>query len=160
MPVVKATSKTSKSGYFFITGIRRNVFAHTRVALIKNAPRAPPSIPSRMNSKELIASVVGVFVGLLIANLIGLALTGFGPVGTGITILLNIVLGFLGLRVARRKKDEINVSKIGESLASHSNNEDKNVIWHKRLFEILYAVGNKAHFYTYLLRKLKLPEYI
>ena len=80
----------------------------------------------RMNSKELIASVVGVFVGLLIANLIGLALTGFGPVGTGITILLNIVLGFLGLRVARRKKDEINVSKIGESLASHSNNEDKN----------------------------------
>lgn len=80
----------------------------------------------KMNSKELMISVFGIFIGLVIANLIGLALTGFGPLGTGITILLNIILGFLGLRVARRKKDEITVPNIASIGAQIKGSDKKN----------------------------------
>ncbi len=80
----------------------------------------------KMNSKELMISVFGIFIGLVIANLIGLALTGFGPLGTGITILLNIILGFLGLRVARRKKDEITVPNIASIGAQIKGSNKKN----------------------------------
>ncbi|HIT72886.1 MAG TPA: TRAM domain-containing protein [Candidatus Fimicola cottocaccae] len=80
----------------------------------------------KMNSKELMISVFGIFIGLVIANLIGLAITGFGPLGTGITILLNIILGFLGLRVARRKKDEITVPNIASIGAQIKGSDKKN----------------------------------
>lgn len=64
----------------------------------------------KMNAKELALSVVGCIVGLAIANLIGIAFNGIGPLGAAILVLLNIVLGFLGFRVARKKKDEISVA--------------------------------------------------
>lgn len=66
----------------------------------------------KMNVKELISSTIGVLIGLAIANLIGLAVSSFGGIGTAIVILLNVVLGFLGYRVARRKKDEISLSML------------------------------------------------
>ncbi len=66
----------------------------------------------KMNAKELSLSVLGCIIGLAIANLIGIAFNGLGPLGTAIVILLNIVFGFLGFRVARKKKDEIGVSGI------------------------------------------------
>jgi len=66
----------------------------------------------KMNAKELALSVVGCIIGLAIANLIGIAFNSIGPLGTAIVILLNIVLGFLGFRVARKKKDEISVAGI------------------------------------------------
>ncbi|MGN1231751.1 MAG: hypothetical protein ACI4TP_07605, partial [Anaerotignum sp.] len=59
---------------------------------------------SKMNLKELALSVIGCFVGLVLANLIGLAFNGFGALGTFIVVLLNVVFGILGIRVARRKK--------------------------------------------------------
>ncbi len=65
-----------------------------------------------MNVKELALSVMGCFVGLVIANLIGVALRGFGIIGTGMVILLNFILGILGFRVARKKKDEFVVPNI------------------------------------------------
>lgn len=61
----------------------------------------------KMSLKELLASVFGVFIGLTIANLIGLAVSGYGIIGTSITVLLNITFGIIGFRVASRKKDEI-----------------------------------------------------
>lgn len=66
----------------------------------------------KMNAKELVLSVFGVVIGLAIANLIGVAISGYGPIGTGIIILLNIILGYLGFRVARMKKDEIDVENL------------------------------------------------
>ena len=80
----------------------------------------------KMNLKELSFSLLGCIIGLAIANLIGIAFTGFGPLGTGIIILLNIVLGFLGFRVARKKKDEINVSNLKNVLANPDSK--KNVV--------------------------------
>ncbi|MBM6828356.1 PIN domain-containing protein [Anaerotignum lactatifermentans] len=67
---------------------------------------------SRMNVKELFFSVLGCLFGLMIANLIGLAFRGFGAAGTFIVVLLNILFGVLGFRVARKKKDEVNVTNL------------------------------------------------
>ena len=80
----------------------------------------------KMNLKELSFSLLGCIIVLAIANLIGIAFNGFGPLGTGIIILLNIVLGFLGFRVARKKKDEINVSNLKNVLANPDSK--KNIV--------------------------------
>lgn len=72
----------------------------------------------KMNAKELALSVLGCLIGLAIANLIGIAFNSFGAVGTGIVVVLNIVLGFLGFRVARKKKDEINVAGLKNVMGS------------------------------------------
>lgn len=71
---------------------------------------------SKMNLKELALSVIGCFVGLVLANLIGLAFNGFGALGTFIVVLLNIIFGIMGIRVARRKKDDVNVRSLKEVL--------------------------------------------
>ena len=71
---------------------------------------------TKMNVKELMFSVFGCFVGLVIANLIGFAFRSFGALGTFIVVLLNIVFGVLGIRVARRKKDDVNVRTLQEVL--------------------------------------------
>lgn len=71
---------------------------------------------TKMNVKELAFSVLGCFVGLVLANLIGLAFRDFGILGTFIVVLLNIFFGILGIRVARRKKDDVNVRSLQEVL--------------------------------------------
>lgn len=71
---------------------------------------------SRMNFKELIFSVFGCLIGLIIANLIGIAFRDFGTAGTFVIVLLNILCGVLGFRVARKKKDEVNVSNLQKIL--------------------------------------------
>ncbi len=73
---------------------------------------------TKMNLKELALSIFGCFVGLVLANLIGLAFRGFGALGTFIVVLLNVILGLLGIRVARRKKDEVNVRTLKEILVT------------------------------------------
>ncbi|MDD4843311.1 MAG: PIN/TRAM domain-containing protein, partial [Anaerotignum sp.] len=71
---------------------------------------------TKMNVKELALTVLGCVVGLIIANLIGVAFSGFGAIGTFIVVLLNILFGFLGIRVARKKKDEFNVRGLQKML--------------------------------------------
>jgi len=89
-------------------------------------------ILSHMNVKELMFSVFGCLIGLIIANLIGLAFSGFGATGTFIVVLLNIFLGILGIRVASRKKDEINVKGMMKAVLPqvlHSSEKERNVIY-------------------------------
>ena len=74
---------------------------------------------TKMNVKELAFSVLGCFVGLVLANLIGLAFRGFGILGTFIVVLMNIFFGVLGIRVARRKKDDVNVRSLQEVLMTN-----------------------------------------
>ena len=102
-----------------------------------------------MNAKELGLSVLGCLIGLAFANLIGIAFNGFGAIGTGIVILLNIVLGFLGFRVARKKKDEINVSGLKNAFSNTKNNNtvsygkpkilDTSVIIDGRILDLLHT---------------------
>jgi len=71
---------------------------------------------TKMNVKELALTVLGCVVGLVIANLIGVAFSGFGAIGTFIVVLLNVMFGLLGIRVARRKKDEFDVKNFQKIL--------------------------------------------
>lgn len=71
---------------------------------------------TKMNLKELSLSIIGCIVGLVLANLIGMAFNGFGALGTVIVVLLNIIFGILGIRVARRKKDDVTVRSLKEVL--------------------------------------------
>ncbi len=84
---------------------------------------------TKMNFKELIFAVFGCLIGLVIANLIGLAFRGFGAVGTGIIVLLNVLLGVLGFRVARRKKDEVNVTDLQKILIQTNPLQQEGVIY-------------------------------
>ena len=71
---------------------------------------------TKMNLKELAFSIIGCILGLILANLIGIAFRDFGAIGTFIIVLLNIFFGLLGIRVARRKKDEVNVHTLKKAL--------------------------------------------
>ena len=82
-----------------------------------------------MNVKELVFSVFGCLIGLVIANLIGLAFSGFGPMGTFIVVLLNILLGVLGFRVARKKKDEVNVTNLQRILMQQNPMKQESEIY-------------------------------
>ncbi|MBR4015662.1 MAG: TRAM domain-containing protein [Anaerotignum sp.] len=84
---------------------------------------------TKMNMKELAFSVLGCFVGLVLANLIGLAFRGFGALGTIIIVLLNILFGILGIRVARRKKDEVNVHTLHNALMTTSPVQEEGICY-------------------------------
>ena len=70
----------------------------TADALMKRMTQTEERL-TKMNVKELAFSVIGCFIGLVIANLIGLAFRDFGILGTFIVVLLNIFFGVLGIRV-------------------------------------------------------------
>lgn len=80
---------------------------------------------TKMNVKELALSVLGCVVGLIIANLIGVAFNGFGAIGTFIVVLLNITFGFLGIRVAKRKKDDFNVKNLQKMILPALTTQEK-----------------------------------
>ena len=94
--------------YFIASTITAN-------ALMKRMTQTEERL-TKMNVKELALSILGCFIGLVIANLIGFAFRDFGILGTCIIILLNIFFGVLGIRVARRKKDDVNVRTLQEVL--------------------------------------------
>ena len=84
---------------------------------------------TKMNFKELVFAVFGCLIGLVIANLIGLAFRGFGPLGTFIIVLLNVLFGVLGFRVARRKKDEVNVTNLQKILIQTNSLQQEGVLY-------------------------------
>ena len=98
---------------------------------------------NKMNFKELMMAVIGTIVGLGIANLIGIAFNGFGVVGTGIIIVLNVIFGYIGFKVGMAKKDEFNFNFIKErqkkssSPAVRSKILDTSVIIDGRILDIL-----------------------
>ncbi len=118
---------------------------------------------SKMNVKELVFTVSGCLVGLVIANLIGLAFRSFGALGTFIVVLLNVFFGLLGIRVARRKKDEVNVKNLQQVFANTSirdaNTEmgrpkilDTSVIIDGRILDLLQT--------GFIEGKLIIPEFV
>lgn len=124
---------------------------------------------TKMNVKELALTVIGFFIGLVIANLIGLAFTGFGAIGTFIVVILNIMFGLLGIRVARRKKDEFNVKGLQKILfpATASNEKisvygqpkilDTSVIIDGRIMDLLQTgfIEGKIIIPTFVLDELR-----
>lgn len=74
-----------------------------------------------MSVSDLIVSLMGLIVGLFLANLIAMPLSRLpGGVGVYIAILLNIALGYLGYRSFSRRRDEIwNALVNVEGIRSH-----------------------------------------
>ncbi|AUW92899.1 MAG: PIN/TRAM domain-containing protein [Sulfobacillus thermosulfidooxidans] len=58
-------------------------------------------------TQDLLSGAVGLIVGLLIAFLLTSELTGFGLLGILVRIAITVGLGYVGLRVSIRKKDEL-----------------------------------------------------
>ena len=57
--------------------------------------------------QDLLSGSMGLIVGLVIAFLLGVDLNGFGAVGTALRVAITVGLGYLGLKVSLRKKDEL-----------------------------------------------------
>lgn len=118
---------------------------------------------AKMNIKELAMSSAGVLVGLVLANLIGLAISRYGVLGTVIITLLNVIFGYLGFRVAQIKKDEIPAVSIGGKHSAKSDVSgrpkilDTSVIIDSRILEILETgfIEGKIIIPTFVLDELR-----
>ena len=62
---------------------------------------------SAMSTQDLIAGTLGLFLGLIIANLVGLAFSSVPFIGPYVSVVLSIVLGYLGMHLAVSKKAEM-----------------------------------------------------
>ena len=60
-----------------------------------------------MSTQDLIAGTLGLFLGLIIANLVGLAFSSVPFIGPYVSVVLSIVLGYLGMHLAVSKKPEM-----------------------------------------------------
>lgn len=62
---------------------------------------------SAMSTQDLIAGTLGLFLGLIIANLVGLAFGGVPYIGPYVSVALSIILGYLGMHLVVSKKSEL-----------------------------------------------------
>ena len=60
-----------------------------------------------MSTQDLIAGTLGLFLGLIIANLVGIAFGSVPFIGPYVSVVLSIVLGYLGMHLATSKKSEL-----------------------------------------------------
>ena len=115
----------------------------------------------KMDIKELIMAVLGVVTGLIIANLIGVAINGYGIVGTGITVILNITLGVLRYRVATKKRDELEMPILkanqNKSYPGRPKILDTSVIIDGRILDLLRTgfIEGKIIIPTFVLDELR-----
>lgn len=62
---------------------------------------------SAMSTQALIAGTLGLFWGLIIANLVGLAFGSVPYIGPYVSVALSIILGYLGMHLVVSKKSEL-----------------------------------------------------
>ena len=62
---------------------------------------------SAMSTQDLIAGTLGLFLGLIIANLVGLAFGSVPYIGPYVSVALSIILGSLGMHLVVSKKSEL-----------------------------------------------------
>ncbi|GAB6158607.1 PIN/TRAM domain-containing protein [Desulfotomaculum varum] len=62
---------------------------------------------ARTPTQDLIMGSLGLIIGLIIANLLGSILSTMGPVGKVLWLVSTFLLGYLGLSVAVKKREEI-----------------------------------------------------
>jgi uncharacterized protein YacL len=67
-------------------------------------------IESRLNKipmSDIISGALGLTIGLIIANLIGTAFSHLPLIGQVLPVLLSIILGYLGMNLAVKKREEL-----------------------------------------------------
>ena len=62
---------------------------------------------SYISTQDLITGTFGLFLGLIIANLVGLAFSSVPLIGPYVSVVLSIILGYLGMHLALSKKMEL-----------------------------------------------------
>ena len=62
---------------------------------------------SAMSTQDLNAGTLGLFLGLIIANLVGLAFGSVPYIGPYVSVALSIILGYLGMHLVVSKKSEL-----------------------------------------------------
>lgn len=62
---------------------------------------------SAMSTQDLIAGTLGLFLGLIIANLVGLAFGSVPYIGPYVSVALSIILGYLGMHLVVSKNSEL-----------------------------------------------------
>lgn len=62
---------------------------------------------SKMPATDIISGAVGLMVGLLIANLLSLPFGRLPVVGPFLPVLANVILGYIGMNLAVKKKDDL-----------------------------------------------------
>lgn len=62
---------------------------------------------SKMPLHDVIAGVLGLAIGLIIANLLGVAFSNIPVVGSYIPVVFSIVFGYLGIHIVIRKQREL-----------------------------------------------------
>ena len=62
---------------------------------------------SAMSTQDLITGTLGLFLGLIIANLVGLAFGSVPYIGPYVSVALSIILGYLGMHLVVSKKSEL-----------------------------------------------------
>ncbi len=99
---------------------------------------------SKMSNRDLVLSIVGVICGLLVANLIGSAFSSYGAIGTVIMVILYLIFGYLGYKVARNKKDDFGSWQTAfkpkeskKTIAGKPKILDTNVIIDGRILDLL-----------------------
>lgn len=115
---------------------------------------------TKMTLKEIVINVGGIFIGLILANLLGIPVLQYGIIGTLIVLALNLILGYLGYEIAQRKKEEI---RILEHCASSEHGFakpkilDTSVIIDGRILDILKTglIEGKILIPTFVLEELR-----
>ncbi|NLK21857.1 MAG: TRAM domain-containing protein [Epulopiscium sp.] len=113
-----------------------------------------------MPLKEIVVNIGGIFIGLIVANLLGIAVLQYGIIGTLIVLGLNIILGYLGYAIVQRKKEEI---KMFEFCATNEHGFakpkilDTSVIIDGRILDILKTglIEGKILIPTFVLEELR-----
>lgn len=62
---------------------------------------------SALSTQDLLLGTVGLFLGLIIANLIGVAFDKVPYIGPYVSVVLSIILGYLGMHLCISKKNEL-----------------------------------------------------
>lgn len=62
---------------------------------------------NRMSIQEIIGGATGLILGLIIATLLGSAISWLGVVGGVLQIVITLMLGYLGLSVGTKRKEEL-----------------------------------------------------
>ncbi len=61
----------------------------------------------RMSIQEIIGGAVGLIIGLIIAYLLGAAISWLPFIGGGLKIVVTLLLGYLGISVGTKRKEEL-----------------------------------------------------
>jgi len=112
---------------------------------------------TKMSLKEIMVNILGICVGLVISNLLGIAILQYGIVGTLIVLALNIIFGYLGYQVVQRKKDEVKIFGTNEYHIAKPKILDTSVIIDGRILDILKTglVEGKIVIPTFVLEELR-----